>query len=170
MIEQQPEHFGLEHFPFDARRGRDRDEVAPEIDPVDHVGGEQGAGERAGLGGVGIGEVAPAGFHHCAAGQEFAGRRIGRAFGFNQHEQHVAPGPPLSTLDGRHFSHRATSPAVVDHLDQRREVLVRPAAVDEALVKLLGLAAHRRVGAGFGGASIANLKSLSISAAANPPS
>ena len=92
MIEQQPEHFGLELLPLDRRRGRDRDEVAPEIDPVDHLGGEQGAGERARLGGVGIGEVAPAGLHHGAAGEELAGRRVGRAFGFDQHEGHVAPG------------------------------------------------------------------------------
>ena len=44
---------------------------------------------------------------------------------------------------------RGHLPAVVDHLDQRREILARAATVDEALVELLGFAAHRRVGAGF---------------------
>src|SRR3569623_3603724 len=46
-------------------------------------------------------------------------------------------------------------PAVVDHLDQCREVPVPAAAVHEALVKLLSLGTHRSVGAdlpgGFGG-------------------
>src|SRR5581483_8385247 len=49
----------------------------------------------------------------------------------------------------RHF------PAVVDHFDDCREILVAATPVDEALVQLLRLAAHRRIGAyvpgGFGG-------------------
>src|SRR5919202_1161084 len=39
-------------------------------------------------------------------------------------------------------------PAVVDHLDDAGKILAAAAAVDEALVQLLGLAAHWGIGAG----------------------
>src|SRR6478609_4264946 len=38
-------------------------------------------------------------------------------------------------------------PTVVDHLDEAGKILVAAAAVDEALVKLLGFPTHRRIGA-----------------------
>src|SRR5207248_4368708 len=40
-------------------------------------------------------------------------------------------------------------PAVVDHLDDARKILRAAATADEPLVELLGLAPHRRVGAGL---------------------
>ena len=96
MVEQDRQHFGLELVPFDRRRGRDRDEVAAEIDAVDHAGREQRLGQRAGFGRVGIGEVAPARLHHGAAGQELARRRVGRLFDLDQHGRDVVLGAALN--------------------------------------------------------------------------
>ena len=46
---------------------------------------KQRRGQRRGVGGFGIGEVAGARFHHRLAGKELARRRVGRVFGADQH-------------------------------------------------------------------------------------
>ena len=174
MIEQDRSTSGSSWSHSTVGRGRDRDEVASEIDAVDHAGGEQRLGQRAGLGGVGIGEVAPARLHHGPAGQELAGRRVGRLFDLDQHGRDVvAGGRSIKRRDRRLDMLLALgrAPAVVDHLDQRREVLARRRrgrrSAGRAPRPRRPSACRRRPPAA---ASIASFRSLSISAAANPPS
>lgn len=89
VIEQHAQHLRLQLRPVGSRGGSDRNEVSAEEDAFDIAQIEQRLRQRGSLGLFRSSEITRSAFHHRLSGQEFQGRRVGRMFGFDQHEGHL---------------------------------------------------------------------------------
>src|SRR3546814_9691756 len=74
-----------------ARSSRHRNEIAAKEDALHIAEGKKRVCQRRDFCFLWSREIARAGLHDLAAGKEFERRRIGRHFGFYEHEQYLGP-------------------------------------------------------------------------------
>src|SRR3546814_9276596 len=107
MVKQYAEHIGLQIAPVHARSSRHRNEIAAKEDALHIAEGKKRVCQRRDFCFLWSREIARAGLHDLAAGKEFERRRIGRHFGFNEHEQYL--GPIIRGIKGTSGSEEHTS-------------------------------------------------------------
>src|SRR3546814_3207927 len=91
MVKQYAEHIGLQIAPVHAGSSRHRNEIAAKEDALHIAEGKKRVCQRRDFCFLRSREIARAGLHDLAAGKEFERRRIGRHFGFYEHEQYLGP-------------------------------------------------------------------------------